>query len=87
MPVIKIKGYYLHAPTTSERFFNGKHKYAIEPARKQQIFFKSADKMPKYNKLIIKRLAVRYEGEELTEKLDELLFCDLETALEVLKED
>ena len=40
--------------------------------------------MPKYNRLIIKRLAVRYSGDMLIVKLSELQYCSLKTALEVL---
>lgn len=40
--------------------------------------------MPAYNKLIIKRLAVHYSGDVLIEKLIELKYCSLKTALEVL---
>lgn len=40
--------------------------------------------MPEYCKLIIKRLAVHYSGDVLIEKLIELKFCSLKTALEVL---
>lgn len=40
--------------------------------------------MPDYCKLIIKRLAVHYSGDMLIEKLIELKFCSLKTALEVL---
>lgn len=40
--------------------------------------------MPDYNKLIIKRLAVRYQGDTLIVKLSELQYCSLKTALEVL---
>lgn len=40
--------------------------------------------MPEYNKLIIKRLAVRYSGDVLIEKLIELKYCSLKTALGVL---
>lgn len=42
--------------------------------------------MPKYNKLVIKRLAVRYHGDTLIVKLSELQYCSLKTALEVLTE-
>lgn len=40
--------------------------------------------MPEYNRLIIKRLAVRYSGDMLIVKLSELQYCSLKTALEVL---
>lgn len=40
--------------------------------------------MPEYSKLIIRRLAVRYSGDVLIEKLIELKYCSLKTALEVL---
>lgn len=40
--------------------------------------------MPEYCRLIIKRLAVRYSGDVLIEKLIELKYCSLKTALEVL---
>lgn len=41
--------------------------------------------MPDYCKLIIKRLAVHYSGEELTKRLEALKFCSLDTAKEVIK--
>lgn len=40
--------------------------------------------MPDYNKLVIKRLAVHYSRDQLIEKLIELKYCSLKTALEVL---
>ena len=41
--------------------------------------------MPDYCKLIIKRLAEHYSGEELTKRLEALKFCSLDTAKEVIK--
>lgn len=43
--------------------------------------------MPNYNKLIIKRLAVHYQGDTLVQRLSELKFCNLKTALDVLFDD
>lgn len=58
-----------------------KERFYIEPRGKYYI---NAITMPKYCKLIIKRLAVHYSGDMLIEKLIELKFCSLKTALEVL---
>lgn len=66
-------------PTYAKRFSVSTHlnkpkaKYYISPIV-----------MPDYCKLIIKRLAVHYSGDMLIEKLIELKFCSLKTALEVL---
>ena len=58
-----------------------KERFCIEP---RGTYYINAIVMPKYCKLIIKRLAVHYSGDMLIEKLIELKFCSLKTALEVL---
>lgn len=61
------------------------HKYAVTPPRKIQIFYKSKEEMPKYNRLIIERLAVHFSGEDLERRLRDLQFCSYETAKEILE--
>lgn len=66
-------------PTYAKQFSLSSHVY--EPKAKYYI---NPIVMPDYCKLIIKRLAVHYSGDMLIEKLIELKFCSLKTALEVL---
>lgn len=60
-------------------------KYRIQPKTHTRMFFDTAEQMPQYHRSIIKRLAEMFTGEDLTQRLNDLKFCALETAQEVLR--
>lgn len=59
-------------------------RLGVEP---KQTYDNNAESMAAYHKKIILRLVRAYKGDVLREKLSELQFCSLETALEVLSEN
>lgn len=60
-------------------------KYRIQPKTHTRLFFDTAEQMPQYHRSIINRLAEMFTGDDLTQRLNDLKFCDLKTAREVLK--
>lgn len=85
MPRVKIKGYPLNADYAGIKHYPGGHGVAWKPPLNEPLYFTSAEGMPKYNRLIIERLALMYDGVELEERLRKLQFCSYETAIEVLE--
>lgn len=85
MPRVKIKGYPLKADYVGIKRFPGGVGVAWKPPRNEVLYFTSAEKMPKYNRLIIERLALMFEGAELEKRLRDLQYCSYETAKEVLE--
>lgn len=65
--------------------YSGANKYAVTPPQKIQRFYNSKEEMPKYNRLIIERLAEHFSGEDLERRLRDLHFCSYETAIEILE--
>lgn len=59
------------------------NRFGTEPKPK---YDDNAKSMARYHKEVIFGLARNYKGKKLKEKLSELKFCSLETALEVLHE-